>query len=456
MSGFLYQLAQKISLGLMLSVGFSIWGCNSTSTIIDEGETETLSDLPTEAETAAQTLLSSISVAITAKVIMVGPVSEGTILRENLPQNHTATAKSITIPSTSGTYYAFFIDDYPELKMTHAVRFAYVNLADDSVISLDAGYPLLLERPGITKEPFSYSARGTVNGVSFDLATGDGAGDTIDVSESATDVGEDISLVEEFLGIKQVDSCTKKALVVDGGEARGYFFQTSLADNMAEDADTMENYLQTNGFAVTRRSQYWENTTTSFSTPENRSFEARVTTLVNEIANAGCDNLESCFCQELWIYVAGHADPNGFALYPKDGEDVGQVVFYQDLIQDLNNLPPCAKVTIFIDACQSGGLITQNQPPNTTFGTDNLDDFCENHCGLTLITSASDSKSAAGGQGVDSGTEDFTQGSTIDHDNDGRIGDLRDRVTEMQSQGGESFDPQLYFCTGQPSLCSLD
>lgn len=445
---------------LLFSVGIFALGCNNTSTTTteEEGEdTDTLSDLPAEAQSAAQALLNSVSIATTAKVIMVGPVPAGTILKENLPQNHTATAKTLTLPSGTSTYYAFFIDDNPELKMTHAVRFAYVNVADGSVETLDAAYPLLLERPGVTKEPFSYSATGTVDNITFDLATGDGAGDITDVSSTETDLGENISLLENFLGLKQAgDDCTKRALVVDGGEARGYFFQTSLADNMAEDADTMQSYLEDNGFTVTRRSQYWGNTTTSLASPENLSFETRLTTMVDEIADVGCDNLQSCFCHELWIYVASHADSNGFALYPKDGEDVGQIVFYRALIQDLTNLPACAKVTIFIDACQSGGLITQNQPPNSILGADNLSDFCDNHCGLTLITSTDDSKGAAGGQGIDSGTEDFTQGSSTDHDGDGRTGDLRDRVTEMQNQGGTGYNSQLFTCTGQSSLCSLD
>ncbi|MBI4208857.1 MAG: caspase family protein [Deltaproteobacteria bacterium] len=441
-------------MGGFLSVGLFTKGCASDSS--DEGdgnEENALEDLSTEVQQAASLLLEDMTIETTAKVIVVGPVPSGTLLQENLPEGHTDTAVELEVPSSSGTYYTFFIDDNPDFKFAHVVRYAWLNVDDGSSDVAEASFPMIIQRPGEAPQPFSYSASGTVGDVTFDFASGDGAGDPEDVDDIPTDDGTTAVDAGLTLFRSQVEgNCRKQALVVDGGEARGYFFQSSLADNMAEDADSMASYVEASGFTVTRRSQYWGNDKTAFDSPENTSFENTLERFIEYFGAIGCENLGACFCHEFFIYVASHGDTFGFALYPKDGEDVGQVVFYNRLLDILGRLPACVKVTIFIDACYSGGLITQNQAP--ILGT-SLSDFCNNHCGLTLITAVDVDHGAYGGQGFDSGTEDFTQGSESDHDGDGKTGDLHDRVTEMQNQGS-SLSPQLFFCEGQSSLCSLD
>lgn len=96
-------------------------------------------------------------------------------------------------------------------------------------------------------------------------------------------------------------------------------------------------------------------------------------------------------------------------------------------------------------------MITQNQTP-----TDQLSAYCTGHsaCGLSILTSTNESSSCPTGNLVDSATEDFMQGATTDHDNDGKTGDLRDRFTEMDQQGDGR--PQLFTCPGQSTLCSQD
>lgn len=447
----IFSLSVLFVSSIILGSGLLIKGCSSGG----DGAipTEEIEELPTEVQQAASTLMSSVSIDSAAPVIVVGPVPIGTLLQENLPEGHTSTAVELEVPSSSGTYYVFFIDDNPDFKFVHSVRYAWVNLDDGSSDVAEASFPMIIQRPGETPQPFTYSASGTVNNVTFAYATGDGAGDVTNVSDIPTDDGT--AAITGALAISRAQTegnCRKQALIVDGGEARGYFFQSSLADNMAEDADNVASYVEENGFTVTRRSQYWGNDKTAFGSPENTAFENTLQSFIDFYSAIGCDNLGACFCHEFFIYVASHGDTIGFALYPKDGEDVGQLVFYDRLLPILEGLPDCVKVTIFIDACHSGGLITENQ---TQQPTPNLSDFCDSQCGLTLITSVDEANTAYGGQGIDSGTEDFTQGSESDHDGDGKIGDLHDRVTEMQNQGS-SLAPQLFFCEGQTRLCSLD
>lgn len=113
------------------------------------------------------------------------------------------------------------------------------------------------------------------------------------------------------------------------------------------------------------------------------------------------------------------------------------------------------KVTIFNVSCYGGTLISKHQA-----GWNN---FCQSHCGLTLITATdSDSPAIAGGLAYDSPIEDFLEdGAEVDHDSDLRHGDLYDRFVEMINQqhntpGWAQGIPQSFHCPEGGSWCSLD
>lgn len=324
--------------------------------------------------------------ASTAVAIVRGPVAAGTVLSEARPTNDTEEAVTLTVPSTAGTYYVFFIDDNPELKYAHPVRFAYVNQDDGTTQSVDAKYPMLITPPGESADdPYVFSATGTVNDVQFNYAErGEGAGDAADVSGKGTlEDGTDAvttqgtrtqnaktegTLPQRLQVTQETENCEKLALVVDGGEIKGAWYQSQLADNMAEDGDTMATWLTGQGFTVDRYSQYWGNSHPGFASPEGTNFLNRVQAYVDHFNSVGCEDLGDCFCHEFFIYIASHGESDGFIMHPADGSEASQFVFYTVLMNTLSNLH---------------------------------------------------------------------------------------RVTEMQSQGS-SYQPQLFSCPGQTSLCSTD
>lgn len=329
---------------------FLMWSL-STCTTGSGGEDATTADaLPLAVSTAAQILLSNISVATSAEVIVVGPVPAATVLKENRSSNDTATVATLTLPATSGTYYAFFIDDHPDQKHGHAVRYAWVNTTDRTAQAVDAQYPMRLEEPGTTARPYSYASSGTVEGILFQYATGHGEGDAATTTDDQAEDGSAAAV----LGTATTAGCYRAALVVDGGEERGYRLTALTADNMAGDADTIKTYVEGNGFTVTRRSQYWDSSHPGFATREHRSFEARLDRLIEAYQGVGCAPTQFC-CHEFFLYIAAHGSQTGFDLYPKDGGSNAQREFYGDVMTKLRTLPTCVKTTIFVDVCESGG-----------------------------------------------------------------------------------------------------
>lgn len=84
-------------------------------------------DLPPEAKEAARQLLKSISIVHTSIVYFLGPVKPGTLIEENI-QSQGEQIVQLEVPSESGTYYVFYIDDKPLFKFVHPVRYAWINL----------------------------------------------------------------------------------------------------------------------------------------------------------------------------------------------------------------------------------------------------------------------------------------------------------------------------------------
>jgi len=123
-------------------------------------------DPPSEAKEAVRQLLKSISILHTSIVYFLGPVRSGTLIEESLPSQGEQIVQ-LVVPSEPGTYYVFYIDDNPEFKFVHPVRYAWVNLETGEARSVDAQWPPKFSEPGMPPlkiKPFSYSI---VNDVLF-------------------------------------------------------------------------------------------------------------------------------------------------------------------------------------------------------------------------------------------------------------------------------------------------
>ena len=155
------------------------------------------SRLRSEARQAAETLLSSVSVPTTSMVVFVGPVEPGTIIRE--PPGEGRQPVELHVPDTTGTYYAFSIDDAPNTKYMHPMRYAYVNLDTGEVNSVNASYPMAIYRPNRERTPFEMISLEEIEGVMFFFLKGDGgAAGSVDISHKPE---AELSLLEEDTSI---------------------------------------------------------------------------------------------------------------------------------------------------------------------------------------------------------------------------------------------------------------
>lgn len=122
--------------------------------------------LPSEAKKAARQLLKSISIPPTAIVYFLGPVRPGTLIEEDLPP-HDEQIVRLEVPSGPGTYYVFYIDDEPDFRFAHPVRYAWVNLETGEVRSVDAEWWPEISEPGMPPIKIKPSGYSTVNDVLF-------------------------------------------------------------------------------------------------------------------------------------------------------------------------------------------------------------------------------------------------------------------------------------------------
>ena len=239
--------------------------------------------------------------------------------------------------------------------------------------------------------------------------------------------------------------CGKFFISIDGGEHTPWY-KGSAANNFADDADSIAKWLESKGFKGERRSQCKDSKHPSFPyTPIQTTSRGLKDLILSYKDKLKCPPGAQC-CHELFIYVRAHGDDSGFVLYTRAG-NIGEVVMYSDLDDWLIELPPCVKLTIFIDSCGSGGAIYQMALS-----------LCKKfkQCGVTIMT-ASDvfSKTSDGNWAENSATEDFMEGAAKDNDGDGDKGDIRDRWLEMENEWG-SNNPQLFMCAGQTRMCSLE
>lgn len=419
--------------------------------------------LPEEVRQAANILLSKLTVSPPSEVMVIGPVEPGTVMQEIIASDEMPV--ELTVPETAGTYYLFFIDDMPQARYEHPVRYAWVELNSKQVQYVSANERPFIERPGKEPGPFVLQGAEVISDVHFTYITGEGApelGITETKAQKIAPKSVKKNLVVKSSQTESSNSCKKYALVIDAGDEKlpwwpvvvfsgSYLLFKSykeLAEELAKDADDMEKWLRGNGFDdVERYSQYWGNDLPSFN--KKQTFWTKL----REIIQMFNSQIPTHCCHELFIFVAAHGSERGFQLFKKDGSGLLNRISYEHLLRELNKLHYWTKVTLFIAACYSGQAITKRTEKMRK-------DFCNKHCGLTILTTTdSTHPDIARGYVWDSAVEDFIEfRSNKDLDGDGKIGDLRDRFMEMVSESCLGT-PQCDHCPDEPvktCWCSLD
>ncbi|MCK4827165.1 caspase family protein, partial [bacterium] len=411
----------SISLAVILAVSAGLVDCG--------GE-----ELPTEApgsEEIALRFLEKVAVTPSSLVYVFGPVEPGTVVREDAPLN--ATAVELEVPEALGTNYVFVIDDMPDYKFAHPMRYVWMEYERGETEVVDASWwPVILE-PETEPSPFEFISVLEIQDIQFIAGKGSGGGVEHDISDKPDATAPEISKPEECQN-------RKFALIIDAGEKRSVIFGgipgPTAADNMADDATDMAKWLKDKGYQVQRISQYWGN--------KEPTIKEHFSEKLEEIFNAYAKGLRCC--DSFFLYISAHAeeaDKNGFLMYEPSGKGVGLIwVPYSVLYGWLNKFANCTKITIFIDACYSGAAI------------EDLKKLRDNHSKVVIITSADDSHECPSGQTIDSATEDFNDEPDKDNDGDGKNGDLGDRIQEMQEQG-KSYNPQADK-GDYASFCDLD
>jgi len=390
-----------------------------------------------------------------SRVVIVGPVAPGTLIQERSPQNEPEPTEvtvspidaedegwvpvELAVPEDDGDYYAFFIDDQPWARYGHNVRYAWIETETHDFAVTDALFPPFFLEPGVLPEAFEAIKTFELSGVTFCLGHRGGAGKDNDISHKSEATKP---------AAAQPTDCKKVALVLDCGDLDDHKVLGDLADDSADDAKAMKEYLEANGYTVQRISQYWGNDVPALK--NSLTLRADLQKIVEAYADhLKCPEKKEC-CHEFFLYISAHADKSSFHLYDPRGNGLFDRVKYSSLDLWLSKFPSCVKTIIFIDACYSGNAINSLKKVLERCNT-------EVRCGVTIMTSADTQKESPGGDALStSATEHFMDGDDEDYDGDGKEGDLYDRYKEMRDELEEDTNPQLKMCPGQTSLCSLD
>jgi len=156
--------------------------------------------------------------------------------------------------------------------------------------------------------------------------------------------------------------CKKFYLVIDGGDGT-FFNRPYQGEASARYAGSIEKWLKSKGFEGKK--------SIPKPHPRNEKLERLIESYGKELE---CPPGSQC-CHELFIYIVAHGNPDRFWLFDEKGER-GLLVTYAELTSWLEKLPPCIKLTIFIEACHSGGAIKHLKSLCKRFGK----------CGVTIMT----------------------------------------------------------------------
>ena len=124
----------------------------------------------------AQALLESMTIENGAVVSFIGPVRPGSVIGS---ANDGSEYVSLTVPEAEGTccVYLFFINDHPDTRYVHAVRYAWLNLRNGHFEQVNASWwPRAIEYPVPNPGEFELMLSNTLSGVIFYYGRGGGAG----------------------------------------------------------------------------------------------------------------------------------------------------------------------------------------------------------------------------------------------------------------------------------------
>lgn len=417
---------------------------------------ETTGTLASSAVRAVEVLLSTVEPEESTELYGSGPVDPGTRIVEDVPEG--ASGTTLTVPALPGDLYVFLLDDEPGKKFEHAVRYAWVHPDTGKVEAREARRPFTLQVPDRAPVPFEATASGRVNGIPVVFGSGDFAGRVAEVLTEKSSDGpdreetgvaggdEDVAEEVEIGGDEETEGsptigaggCIKLARICDLGDKNGYF--STLADNMAEDADAIGGWLTGQGWKVSRTSQYWGNTHAGYTGKRLKSrFLDTIRADGARLKRANKDIDAKKCCHEYFLFLSAHGNSKSLSVYDFDGKGTKESLKFTEVFDAISaSFPNNVHLIVFVDACESGGLIT-------TFRKGYRKASCKKFCGVTLLTVTDDKTSAAGGQVTDSGAEDFMEGAAKDLDMDGKKGDIQDRFKEMVRQGS-SYNPQWFHC----------
>lgn len=377
---------------------------------------------------AARFLLSRIAIGSTSEVTIYGPFDRDVTMEEEIIDPDTTHA-ILHVPHGA---FLFFIDDEPELRFGHPVRYAWANPGLNTYEVLDAQwYPEItgIDLPFTTDEDVISFREG---GVSFTRKKGNGKASPQDVSGKAAASNPVI----------RSDECVKVALIVDLGDSKS----AANANHFAKESDAVAKFFESNAFTAQRISQAGGNTIPTLK--GDKKDKKAMQNALRDVIQSYVDQLKfvdtEC-CHEFVLYLSGHGSRRGVSITDPSGNAKTELLKYSDLQSWLSGFGQNVKVVIFIDACYSGASVNV------------MANLCKNRdwCGFTIMTASSSQRCTPVGRGnVKSATQHFLD-ETRDLDGDGKKGDSGDRWINMK-KGNAANNPKLQKCSNNQPICSTD
>lgn len=319
--------------------------------VIAESEVHTFSILrDTDFVEASESMLRTIELGDKSEVYgIIEPIPAGAVIESEEPSD----IDSILVMSTS---YLFIIDDEPNSRFGHPVRYVLVDKEDKSVDVYDANW-----FPTLINADDTWKSSGTTKIEDTDITLLKSRGKTERRPRDRSITNENVA--EALLSI----ACKNFALFIDGGDKDRTGATNNIASNAARQTDSMQAIYEKKRFNILRLSQYWDYKNDSVKAvlidPQEKKGAISLTDILLQLKNryitkGCCANSNLDF--ELFIYINANAMPNSskFKMYTADGSGIHENIdYFKDILKPLQTLPQCVKITLFIDACFSGSII---------------------------------------------------------------------------------------------------
>lgn len=190
----------------------------------------------------------------------------------------------------------------------------------------------------------------------------------------------------------------RTAIVLDGGNA-GASSDLGMWQLGVRNARAMTDWLEKSDFRVVRLSTDPKKAEKNVAgrrsyisyadEPVKKGLFMRTLQEVSAPYLKSADPGRGC-CDELFLYLNGHGDAGGVEVnvVGKGDDDIP----FSQILALLETLPKWVKVTVFIDACGSGGFFTGTSKTKASGETklasnmQRVMKFCNGHCGLTVLT----------------------------------------------------------------------